>query len=336
MKLDRRVDATELRGVPERAKELVAEGFDGLWTAETKHDPFLPLLLASEHTDAEIGTAIAVAFARNPMTVAYLGWDLQEFSRGKFILGLGTQVRPHITRRFSMPWSKPGSQMREFVLALKAIWASWEDGSRLKFEGDFYTHNLMTPYFDPGPNPQGPPKVFLAAVGQRMAEIAGEVSDGLVAHVFQTPRYVHEVVLPAVTKGLAVAGRPREDFELKLAVFVVTGDTDAEMDVAADVMRKEIAFYASTPAYRPVLDIHGWGAVQDQLHELSRNNEWDAMGDVITDEILQEFAVICKPEEIISEVIRRYGDDVIDRIGFHMPYDSTNQYPARIAKSFRG
>jgi probable F420-dependent oxidoreductase len=330
VKLDRRIDVEDLREVPRRAKELVAEGFEGLWTAETKHDPFLPLLLASEHTDVEIGTAIAVAFARNPMTVANLGWDLQAYSRGKFLLGLGTQVKPHITRRFSMEWTKPVARMREFILALRAIWESWENQTRLQFQGEFYTHNLMSPYFDPGPNPYGNPKIILAAVGVRMSEAAGEVSDGLAAHVFQTPKYVHEVILPAVERGLATAGRSRDDFQLKLPVFLITGRNDEEYAAADKSIRKEIAFYASTPTYRPVLEIHGWGSLQDELVQMTRRGEWETMGDLITDEILEAFAVTADPADVLMAIHKRYGD-IIDRVGFHLPYDTNNELPALIA-----
>jgi probable F420-dependent oxidoreductase len=334
MKLDRRIDTDDLHLVPERARQLVADGFDGLWTAETKHDPFLPLLLAAEHTEAEVGTAIAVAFARNPMIVANLGWDLQEYTRGRFLLGLGTQVRPHIERRFGMPWSKPGSRMREFILALRAIWAAWDDGTRLQFDGEFYRHDLMTPYFNPGKNPYGPPKVYLAAVGMRMTEVAGEVADGLVAHVFQTPRYVEEVIVPAVDRGLKTSGRTRHGFAVKLAVFLVTGDDDAQRAVADRATRKEIAFYASTPAYRPVLEVHGWGSVQDELTALSRQGEWDAMGNLITDEMLDAFAIVADPADVVAQVRKRYGD-VIDRLGFHMAYEASPDVPARIAAGAR-
>jgi probable F420-dependent oxidoreductase len=330
VKLDRRIGAELLRDVPKDAIALRSEGYDGLWTAETKHDPFFPLILAAEHTDAEIGTAIAVAFARNPMIIAQLGWDVQAFSEGRFILGLGSQVKPHITRRFSMEWSKPLARMEEFVLAVRAIWSAWENGTRLKFEGEFYTHNLMSPYFDPGANPYGNPKIMLAAVGAKMAEVSGRVSDGLVGHVFQTPKYIHEVLLPAVERGLAAAGKQRSDFQMKLPVFVVTGRDDAERAVAVDSMRKEISFYASTPAYRPVLECHGLGDLQEELANLSRAGEWDAMAGKITDEILETFAVIADPLDVIATVRKRYGD-VIDRLGFHIPYDTNNELGPLIA-----
>ncbi|MGE0309844.1 MAG: TIGR03617 family F420-dependent LLM class oxidoreductase [Acidimicrobiia bacterium] len=331
MKLDRRIDVDDLRQVPRRAKELIDEGFEGLWTAETKHDPFLPLLLASEHTDAEIGTAIAVAFARNPMTIANVGWDLQAHSRGHFLLGLGTQVKPHITRRFSMTWSNPVGRMREFVLAVRAIWSAWDNQTKLKFEGEFYQHSLMTPYFDPGPNPYGQPAMILAAVGPKMAEAAGEVGDGLAAHVFQTPKYLHEVLLPAIERGLQTSGRTRHDFQLKIPVFLVTGRNDEEYARAFESIRSEIAFYASTPAYRPVLDHHGWGSLQDELVVLSRRGEWAEMGTIVTDEVLETFAVVADPNDVLMAIAKRYGDGVIDRVGFHLPYDVDNQFPALIA-----
>src|ERR1700757_4934837 len=231
-----------LARVPEAACELEQGGYDGGWTAETSHDPFLPLLLAAEHTSRlEIGTSIAVAFARNPMTVANVGWDLQAYSQGRFILGLGTQVKPHIEKRFSMPWSHPVARMREFVLALQAIWSTWKDGTRLRFEGQFYTHKLMTPMFTPEPQPFSVPKVFIAAVGEAMTEMCGEVADGLLAHAFTTKRYLHEVTIPAVQRGLKRSGRDRHAFQVACPVFVVTGNDDAEFRLGAAGVRQQIA-----------------------------------------------------------------------------------------------
>src|SRR5438445_2014717 len=197
------------------AREAEVAGYDGVWTAETSHDPFFPLLIAAEHTERiELGTGIAVAFARNPMTLANVGNDLQQFSKGRFVLGLGSQIKPHIEKRFSMPWSHPAPRMRELILAMRAIWDCWNNGTKLDFRGDFYSHTLMTPFFNPGPNPYGPPKVFLAAVGDKMTEVAGEVCDGLLVHGFTTERYLREVTLPALDRGLAKAGRTRADIEL--------------------------------------------------------------------------------------------------------------------------
>src|SRR5271155_5812822 len=304
----------QLARVVEAAGALEHDGYDGGWTAETSHDPFLPLLLAAEHTSRlELGTNIAVAFARNPMIVANLGWDLQTYSGGRFILGLGTQIKPHIEKRFSMPWSHPVPRMREFVEAVHAIWSAWKDGTRLRFEGEFYTHKLMTPMFTPEPQPFPAPRVFIAAVGEAMTEMCGEVADGLLAHAFTTRRYLHEVTVPAVQRGLQRSGRGRSEFQVACPVFVVTGDDDAELTFGAADVRKQIAFYGSTPAYRKVLELHGWGDVATELHQLSLQGEWDAMGTLIDDEILDAFAVVA-PTDKLAAALRDRCDGVIDRV----------------------
>jgi probable F420-dependent oxidoreductase len=304
------------------ARDAEAAGYDGVWAAETSHDPFLNLLLAAEATERlELGTSIAVAFARSPMTTAVTANDLQTFSNGRFILGLGSQIKPHITKRFSMPWSHPAARMREFVLAMRAIWDSWHNGSKLDFRGDFYTHTLMTPFFNPGPNPHGAPLVFLAGVGQLMTEVAGEVCDGFLCHGFTTERYLREVTIPALERGRAKAGKTMEGFQIAGPSFVVTGASEEQMAKAAEGTRQQIAFYGSTPAYRGVLDLHGWGGLQDDLNKMSKEGKWVEMGELIDDEILNTFAVVGEPEQIAPELKRRYGD-VIDRISFYAPYKS--------------
>src|SRR5437868_6840476 len=241
----------DLTTAAQMAKEAEDAGYDGVWSAETSHDPFFPLLLAAEHSEKlELGTGITVAFARNPMTLAGVGNDLQLYSRGRFILGLGSQIKAHIEKRFSMPWSHPAPRMRELILAMRAIWDSWNNGTKLEFRGEFYRHTLMTPFFNPGPNQYGPPKVFLAAVGEMMTEVAGEAADGLLVHGFTTERYMREVTLPALDRGLAKAGKKRGDVELSAPGFVVTGSNEKEMAEAAVGTRRQIAFYGSTPAYR--------------------------------------------------------------------------------------
>jgi probable F420-dependent oxidoreductase len=306
--------SSDLAGVPEVVGVLEKQGYDACWTRETNHDPFLPLLLAAEHTSRlELGTSIAVAFARNPMTVANLGWDLQSYSQGRFILGLGTQIKPHIEMRFSMPWSHPVARMREFVLALQAIWLAWKDGTRLRFEGEFYTHKLMAPMFTPEPQAFPAPKVFIGAVGEAMTEMCGEVADGMLAHSFTTRRYLCEVTMPAVHRGLRRAGRNRSAFQVACPVFVVTGDDDAELVAGAAGVRKQLAFYGSTPAYRKVLELHGWGGVATELHRLSLQGQWDAMGAVIDDEILDAFAVVA-PADKVAAALRSRCDGVIDRV----------------------
>jgi probable F420-dependent oxidoreductase len=325
--------ALDLEDTSASAREVEEAGYDGGWSAETAHDPFLPLLLAAEHTERiELGTGIAVAFARNPMTLANLAYDLQKFSKGRFILGLGSQIKPHITRRFSMPWSHPAPRMRELIAALRAIWDCWQNDTPLDFRGDFYTHTLMTPFFNPGPNPYGTAKVFLAAVGQLMTEVAGEVADGMLCHGFTTEAYLRNVTLPALERGLARSGRTLEDFEISGPAFVVTGATEEEMAESASGVRRQIAFYGSTPAYRGVLEEHGWGDLQTELNAMSKQGRWKEMGDLVDDEILDAFAVVGEPEEIPGKLHERYGD-VVGRISFYAPYRSD---PERWAKVMEG
>jgi probable F420-dependent oxidoreductase len=312
----------ELRGAGEAAARLEAQGYDGLWTAETNHDPFFPLLLASQTTErVELGTGIAVAFARSPMTLAQQAYDLQAASQGRFVLGLGSQIKPHITKRFSMPWSSPAARMRELILAIRAIWACWDGDGKLDFQGDFYTHTLMTPFFNPGPNPHGHAKIFLAGVGERMTEVAGEVADGFLCHGFTTERYLREVTLPALERGAAKAGRAVDDIQISGPAFVVTGTDDEQMAASTEGVKAQIAFYGSTPAYRPVLELHGWGDLQDELNRMSKEGRWAEMGELIDDEVLDAFAVVGEPERIGPGLSERYGD-VIDRISFYAPYQS--------------
>ena len=321
MKVDGGIPA-DLSKVAAAASRLEAEGYDGGWSAETNHDPFLPLVLAAEHTSQlELGTGIAVAFARNPMTVANVGWDLQGFSGGRFALGLGSQIQAHIEKRFGMPWSRPAARMRELVRAIREIWRVWRDGGRLDFRGEFYQHTLMTPFFDPGPNPHGPPKVFLAGVGELMTEVAGETCDGFLCHGFTTERYLREVTLPALERGLARSNRTLADLEVSGPMFVVTGTTEEQMAESAKGTRRQIAFYGSTPAYRGVLELHGWGDLQTELNVMSKQGEWAAMGELIDDEMLRTFAVVAEPDQLAADLHARYGD-VVDRVSFYAPYQS--------------
>ena len=328
MKLDGGI-SSNLANAASSAQALETAGYSGGWTAETAHDPFFPLLLAAEHTSKlEIGTSIAVAFARNPMTLANIGWDLQSYSQGRFILGLGSQIKPHITKRFSMEWSHPAPRMREMIQAIRAIWGTWLTGEPLQFRGEFYTHTLMTPFFTPDKRDLGSfgvPKIFLAGVGELMTEVAGEVCDGFICHGFTTERYLREVTLPALARGRAKAGKTMDDFEIVGPSFVVTGSNNEEMNTAAAGTRQQIAFYGSTPAYSGVLKLHGWGELQGQLNSLSKVGKWEEMGNLITDEILNTFAVVGSPEQIAPELNKRYGD-VIDRLSFYAPYSSD---PAR-------
>ena len=315
----------ELSKAGARAKETEAAGYDGAWTAEMAHDPFFPLLLAAEHTERiELGTSIAVAFARNPLTLAHIAWDLQAFSKGRFILGLGSQIKPHITKRFSMEWSHPAPRMREMIMAIRAIWDTWLNGTPLAFRGDFYTHTLMTPFFTPDRADLGGfgvPKIFLAGVGELMTEVAGEVCDGFICHGFTTERYLREVTLPALARGRAKSGKSMDGFEIVGPSFVVTGIDEAEMATADAGTRQQIAFYGSTPAYKGVLELHGWNGLHEELNALSKTGGWVEMGNLISDEILNTFAVVGGPERIAPELLRRYGE-VVQRISFYAPYKS--------------
>jgi probable F420-dependent oxidoreductase len=317
MKIDTGLAVGDWAGLPGEARRLEEAGYDGAWTAEVAHDPFLPLAVAAAATSRiTLGTSIAVAFARSPMNTAYIANDLQAVSGGRFILGLGSQIKAHITRRFSMPWGRPAPQMREYILALRAIWAAWNEGAALEVRGEYYSHTLMTAMFSPPPHAYGPPPVFLAAVGQAMTRVAGEVCDGLVVHGFTTERYLREVTLPALAEGAARGGRSREDVEVTCPGFVVLDDGTAETTARATAVRRQIAFYGSTPAYKPVLELHGWGDLADQLHELSVTKDegrWAAMGELISDDVLGAFAVVGTPAEAGAELKRRYGD-IVDRV----------------------
>ncbi len=320
VKIDAPLVTTGLDVVPATARALEAAGYDGVYTFEGPHDPFFPLVLAAHETERlNLATAVAIAFARSPMTVANSAYDLTRLSCGRFALGLGSQIKPHIEKRFSMPWSHPAPRMREFVLALHAIWDAWQESTPLHFDGNFYSHSLMTPFFDPGPNPFGSPPVWLAGVGPGMTEVAGEVGDGFIVHPFTTERYLREYLWPHLDRGLARSGRTRADLEVSFPVMVVIGRTDEDLAAAAIATKAQIAFYGSTPAYRVVLEAHGWGDLQGELNRLSKVGDWGAMAAAIDDEMLATFAVRGTPKEIAATVAQRYGA-MIDRVAFNTPY----------------
>ncbi|MBT4521698.1 MAG: TIGR03617 family F420-dependent LLM class oxidoreductase [Halieaceae bacterium] len=287
-------------------RQLEEIGYDGGFSFEAKHDPFLTLAVASEHTDTlQLGTAITIAFARNPMNLANLGYDMQSISGGRFILGLGTQVRPHIEKRFSSTWSHPAARMREIVMAIRAIWDCWEGNSKLNFKGRFYNHTLMIPAFNPGPNPFGPPPIFTGGFGPLMIQVAGEVADGFIAHPFNSRKSLLENALPALNKGLAKSGRNRDDLEVMCATLIITADTEEAMAASKLAARKQLAFYGSTPAYLPTLLCHGWEDVHRELNALSKQGRWDDMTDLISDEILETIAVVGERHEIADKLTTR-------------------------------
>ena len=307
MKVDASL-STNLSAVPESARKLEALGYDGARTAETAHDPFFPLLLAAEHTQRlQLATSIAVAFARSPMILAGIAHDLNAYSGGRLTLGLGSQIKPHITKRFSMPWGAPARQMRELVLAMRAIWNAWYEGERLQHVGEFYRHTLMTPAFTPANVSHGPPRVTLAAVGPQMTEVAGEVCDGIILHPFTTLPYIESVTLPAIERGLRKAGRKREDFEVSYGNFVVTGATEEAFAASKLEAKRRLAFYGSTPAYKGVLDSIDAGHLQPRLNAMSKQGRWNEMGELIEDDVLNAFAVVGEPREVPGEMLRRYG-----------------------------
>lgn len=303
-------------------RELEDIGYDGGFSFEAKHDPFLPLAVAAEHTTRlRLGTGIAIAFARNPMNLANQGYDMQSISGGRFVLGLGSQVKPHIEKRFSSVWSHPAERMREIVLAIKAIWHSWEGKAPLDFKGRFYTHTLMIPAFNPGPNPYGPPPIFTGGFGPRMTAVAGEVADGFIAHPFSSRRSLLANTLPALAQGLAKSGRRRSDIEVVAATLVVTADTEEAFAAAKLAARKQLAFYGSTPAYLPTLACHGWDDLHQELNRLSKAGRWDDMTGLVDDEVLEHIAVVGERREIAGKLEARLAG-IADSVSI-----THNRYP---------
>jgi probable F420-dependent oxidoreductase len=313
------LDLTDPTSAARSATNAAAAGYDRLYSAETTHDPFLPVALAAGVSDIELGTNIAVAFARTPMTTAKTAHDLQTLTGGRFVLGLGSQVKAHVTRRYSMPWSSPAARMREYVLALRAIWDHWEQGTPLNFDGDFYTHTLSAPLFDPAPHGHGDPKVLLAAVGPLMTQVAGEVADGVLCHAFTSASYIEHVTLPAVRVGLDKAQRIEQGFEVGMPLLVATGLPGVDLTPEVERIRSQIAFYASTPAYAGVLEHHGWSDLHAELHTLSREQRWSEMTSLLADDILGEFCVIAQADELADKILERYGH-VLTNVRLSVPY----------------
>lgn len=315
MKLDVATLVPNLREMPELARAIEAIGFDALWTSETQHDPFLPLAIAAEHTEKiELGTAIAVAFPRSPTVLAQIAWDLQAASNGRFILGLGTQVKPHIERRFATVWEHPAAKLREMILAMRAVWDAWQGDGRINFRGEFYKITLMTPFFNPGPIEHPNIPIYIAGVNEKLCQVAGELCQGFHVHPFHSPKYIREMILPNIESGLQKTNRARADIQLSSAIFVATDEGEREM------ARMQISFYASTPTYRPVLETHGWGDAGEKLSSLAAHKEWGEMSAQITDEMLEQFCVMTTPDNLANAIRARY-QGLLDRITLYTPFE---------------
>lgn len=322
MKVGTGIGEGSLSKIPADVKDAESLGYDFFSTNETKHNPFIPAALAAEHSSQmQVRTSIALAFARSPMDTAYLSWDLQELSNGRFALGLGSQVRGHIVRRFNMPWGKPAARMRDYILALRHIWASWQNGTKLDFNGDFYNFNLMPPFFTPNPIEHPDIKVYIAAVNTNMLQVAGEVCDGILLHSFNTPKYTKDVILPNLEKGAAKAGRSLKDIDINGGGFIVTGATEEEIEANRNITRGRISFYASTRSYAPVMNAHGWNDTAQKLYRMSVDGKWSEMPNLITDEMLDAFAVVGTYDDIVSKIKTTYGI-YASSVGFTIPVRS--------------
>ena len=307
----------EAGNVARAAEDL---GFDALWTAEASHDPFFPLVVAAEHTRRiKLGTGIAVAFPRSPLILAHIAWDLQAMSGGRFILGLGTQVKGHNERRFGIKWEHPGPKLREMILVMRAIWDCWQNGTKPSFTGQFYNFTLMTPFFNPGPIAHPHVPVYIAGVNEYMCRLAGELCDGFLIHPFHSLKYLHEIVLPNITRGIEKARRRREDIVLSTSAFVIAGANRDEIERAKMAVRQQIAFYASTRTYKGVLDAHGWGDTCTRLNDKAAKGDWAGMADEITDEMLDVYAVTGTYDEIADKLKARYAG-ILDRLSLYLPF----------------
>lgn len=314
LKIDAFINTVDPRDAIHEASALEDLGCDGIASFEGPHEPFLPLSVVAQHTESvRLYPAVAIAFARNPMMLAYLSNDMQLLSRGRFCLGLGTQIRPHIEKRYSMPWSHPVERMREFVAALRAIWACWSSSEPLDFRGRFYTHTLMPPLFNPGPNPYGPPPIALAGVGARMTRMAAMVADGFIIHPFHTMRSLKELTLPALQEGYAERAPSLAKMDVCCQIIVAVGRNSDELDASIQAARMQIGFYGSTPAYRPVLECSGLGDLQSQLKTLSREGKWQEMGALIDDDLLRSIAVVGSPDEVAEQIVAQRGS-LVNRV----------------------
>lgn len=309
MKISVALESHGIKAIVDNACRAEKYGYDVLSTSETDHNPFLPLVLAAEHTSQiSLQTSIALAFARSPMDLAYIAWDLQSLSKGRFTLGLGSQVRGHIVRRFNMNWTAPGPRMRECIIGLRHIWRSWQNEEELNFKGDFYSFNLMPPVFNPGSIEHPEIKIAVAAVNPNMLRVAGEVADGVLLHSFNTPKYTREVVLPNIREGAAITGRSLEDVDIRGGGFIIVGRSEEDIQRKRDDTKKRIAFYASTRSYSSVMNLHGWNDTHQKLYRMSVDGKWAQMAGEITDEMLDTFAVCGTYDTIVRNIKSTYGE----------------------------
>ena len=337
MRVTHRLASQSLASIPAEASWAESMGYDAISKNETAHDSFIPLTLAATSTTrAMLQTSVAIAFPRSPMITAYTARDLQDLSGGRFRLGLGTQVKGHIERRFSTSWESPGPRLREYVQALKAIWKAWETGERLSFEGDHYRHTLMTPFFSPGPSEFPAPPVFTAAVNAYNCQVAGEVADGLMLHSLTSAEYVRDVVRPALARGAERAGRDGDRITVSGGGFLITGPNRASLRAAQAEVRRRIAFYASTRTYHSVLAPHGFEEIGQRLHEMSLRGEWGEMGELVSDEMLDAFAVSAEYDELADAFRQRYGG-LVDEASFtlYSEHPPTEAELRRIIRDFR-
>lgn len=315
MKFDATIPPTSLKHIPELVGAAEAVGFDALWSTETQHSPFLPLALVAEHSQKlHFGTAVAIGFGRSPATMAYTSWDLAEASGGRFILGLGTQVKAHVERRFGMPWPEsPVGKLRELIGALRAFWEAWQSGERLNFRGEYFKLTLMTPFFTPSPIKHADIPIFIAGVNKGLCRLAGESANGFHAHPYHSPRYLKEVVIPSIAEGAQRTDRDASDVQLSVTCMVATDPGEKEFT------RSQISFYASTPTYRPVMELHGWGDLADRLRDHSRRGEWAEMTALVSDEIVETFAIVSDPAELGEALLSRYSG-LADRVTIYTPF----------------
>lgn len=320
MLFDVTIFPTDLNAAGDIARKVEQYGFSGLWTAETSHNPFLPLTHAAAATERiSLGTGIAVAFPRSPMVVANVAWDLAEQSKGRFILGLGTQVKPHITKRFSTEWSAPVPRLHEYIESLRAIWNTWQNAEPLRYTGEHYRFTLMTPFFSPDPMPYADIPIYIAGVNEGLCRLAGELCQGFHIHPFHTVRYLNELVIPNIQAGAEKAGRSRADVKLTCSIFVVTGNSEEEIRNNAIMAKSQIAFYASTPSYATVMEMHGWQDLAARLNTMSRENRWAEMWQEISDDMLDQIAVVAPIDELAHKMKERYTG-LLDRVGYYFPF----------------